>query len=428
MGGSSIKGISVIQIDGCRVCRNRELIEIPSLGDQIIINFSDTIDMGRFSAPLDLVICGKCGLLQLKYTVSREIMYKKYWYRSGISTLMVSFLRDIVISAQKFVELSPGDIVIDIGANDGTLLRQYGQLGLKKIGFEPSNLFKYGSNSDIHMINDFFNYVSFRKEVGNATAKIITSIAMFYDLDDPNEFVEDIKKCLHPDGLWIIQMNYLGSMLKNYSFDNISHEHLEYYSLHALKYLLDMHGLSIIKAELNEVNGGSIRAYITLKNSGVKVSEEDLSDVQKLLTSEIESNLLSVTTYVSYFNRIKEIGLCLSKFINEEKTKGKIIGIYGASTRGFVLLQYFKINSNLVSFAIDKNPEKWGKFIPGTGLKIYEPNAIYKMKADYLLLLPYHLLDEIIIQESKFLEQGGKIIVPLPEPALVSSSGKELLR
>ena len=419
--------MAVTQLEKCRVCYNSKLIDIPSLGNQMVVNFSNTTGGEQLFAPLDLVICENCGLLQLKYAVSRDIMYKKYWYRSGISEIMISYLKDIVISAQRFIKLTASDVVIDIGANDGTLLRQYSNPGLKKVGFEPSELVQFNEDENTFMINDYFNYVSFRREFGNSKAKIITSVAMFYDLDDPNHFVEDVKKSLHQDGLWIIQINYLGSMLQNNTFDNISHEHLEYYSLHALKYLLDKHSLQIIRAELNKVNGGSIRVYITFRNSRLKFSAEDLSTVQKILESEEKSNLLSVTTYISYMSRIRDIGLRLSRFMNKEKTKGKVIGIYGASTRGFVLLQYFKIDSKLISFAADKNPEKWGKYIPGTGVKIYNPDVISERKPDYLLLLPYHLLEEITVQESHYLEKGGRILVPLPEPALVSSTGKEMI-
>ncbi len=419
--------LAVTKLENCRVCYSNKLKEVLSLGDQIIIGFSDLWDVEQFSAPLDLVICEKCGLLQLEYTVPRDIMYKKYWYRSGISTLMISHLKDIVISAQRFINLKKGDLVIDIGANDGTLLRQYTNLELMKVGFEPSELVHYNEDKDIIMINDYFHFDLFRKEFGNAKAKIITSIAMFYDLDDPNQFVEDIKECLYEDGLWIIQMNYLGSMLKNNTFDNISHEHLEYYSLHALKYLLDKHNLHMIRAELNEVNGGSIRVYITHNNSSLNFTSEDTKTVQKILENEKVNNLLSTTTYTAYMSTIREVGLRLTRFLTKEKNEGKVIGIYGASTRGFVLLQFFKIDSKLISFAVDKNSEKWGKFIPGTGVKIYKPDEISEKKTDYLLLLPYHLLKEVAVQESNYLQKGGGIIVPLPEPALVSSKGKEMI-
>ena len=418
---------AVVKLENCRVCNSNKLKEVLSLGEQFVIGFSDSRDVEQFSAPLDLVICEKCTLLQLEYTVPRDMMYRKYWYMSGISTLMVSYLKDIVISAQRFISLKQGDIVIDIGANDGTLLKQYTTLGLMKVGFEPSDLFHYNEDEDIIMVNDYFQSDSFKKEFGNSKAKIITSIAMFYDLDDPNQFVEDVKECLYKDGLWIIQMNYLGSMLKNNTFDNISHEHLEYYSLHALKFLLDKHNLNMIRVELNEVNGGSIRVYITHNNSTINFTTQDSKTVQEVLEKEKEDNLLLSTTYTEYMKTIREIGLRLTRFLIKKKDEGKVIGIYGASTRGFVLLQFFKIDSKLISFAVDKNSEKWGKFIPGTGVKIYSPDEISEKKTDYLLLLPYHLLEEVAIQESNYLQKGGRIIIPLPEPKLLSSKGKEVI-
>ncbi len=258
----------------CRVCGSNKLIPILSLGDQYVTNFVDDAKGDYPHAPLELVLCnvkdGGCGLLQLRHTVERDLMYRKYWYKSGISTTMVKALADIASAAERLVNLSTGDIVIDIGANDGTLLRQYKTPGLVTVGFEPSNLWKLGIEGNSKIINDYFNYESFRRELGSKKAKVITSIAMFYDLEDPNTFVEDIKKCLDENGVWIIQMNYLGLMLENNTFDNISHEHLEYYSLLSLLNLLDKHNLEAFDVELNDVNGGSFRIYIKHKGGNVQ--------------------------------------------------------------------------------------------------------------------------------------------------------------
>ena len=416
------------ELKKCRVCENEQLLEILSLGNQLIVNFADSGNTEGISAPLNLVLCPKCGLLQLKYTVARDLMYRKYWYKSSMSVLMRKYLNDVVKSATNFISLNPEDIVLDIGANDGTLLQQYLSPDLVRVGFEPSDLYRYNTDSSIVMINDYFNHDEYSRNFGSKKAKIITCIAMFYDLDDPNVFVRDITMCLQEDGLWIIQMNYLGSMLDGNTFDNISHEHLEYYSLHTLQYLLNLHGLEIVKAELNEVNGGSIRAYVMFKDRKNTVHAADYDSVSSILENEKEKGLMSLQTYILFMDRINEIGRKLINFMKNEKQHGKKFCIYGASTRGFVILQYFKIGSYLIDYAVDKNSEKWGKSIIGTGIKIFGPNKIYDSNPDYLFLLPYHLAEEIRGQESRYLDNGGKILVPIPEPALISSSGKEKIK
>ncbi len=408
----------------CRVCGSSKLIPILSLGDQYVTNFVDNPKEGFAKGPLELVLCdlkdGGCGLLQLKHTVDREILYSKYWYQSGISPTMVKALADIVSSGKKLAKLSRGDIVIDIGANDGTLLRQYAIPGLVTVGFEPSDLWKLASKGTSKIINDFFNCAAFRKEFGSKKAKMITSIAMFYDLENPNAFVEDIRQCLDRDGVWIIQMNYLGLMLENNTFDNICHEHLEYYSLLSLSNLLRRHDLEAFDVELNDVNGGSFRIYIKHKDSliqGFPGSSKRLEDQKKY---EGRMGFDSYKIYGNFAKRIEQTKNKLTTFLNSEIKKGKKVFIYGASTRGLVVLQYGGIDNKLIEAATDMNPCKWGKYIVGTGIPIISIEEYRKRKPDYLFVLPYHFLDEIKNQESAFLDAGGKIIVAIPDFKIIS--------
>jgi hypothetical protein len=395
------------------------------LGEQFVTNFVEASDKDALKAPLDLVLCDSatgCGLLQLKHTLNHDVLYKKYWYKSGLSTTMVKALANIVSCATQLVPLSSGDIVVDIGANDGTLLRQYKTPAVITVGFEPSNLHELAVEGTSKIINDYFNHEAFKKEFGDKKAKVITSIAMFYDLENPNSFVEDIRKCLHKDGVWIIQMNYLGLMLEENTFDNISHEHLEYYSFFSLQHLLNKHELEAFDVELNDVNGGSFRIYVKHKGSAL----QGFPDAQKRLTDftekEAKMGLDRLETYKAFAQRINTIKNDLLRFLRQEKLRGKKLFIYGASTRGLVVLQYAGVDNKLIEMAADMNPDKWGKYIVGTGIPIVSIDEYRKHKPDYLFVLPYHFLEEIELQEKSFLESGGKMVVAIPKFKVISKA------
>ena len=414
------------EVKQCRICGSKNLVPILSLGEQYAVGFLDDPKEKTIKAPLDLVLCnvknGGCGLLQLRHTLDHDILYRKYWYKSGISTTMVTALGDIVSSAEKIIKLNPGDIVIDIGSNDGTLLRQYKTRGVQTVGFEPSNLWELGVEGNSKIFHDYFNYETFSKEYRERKAKIITSIAMFYDLEKPNEFVEDIKKCLDKNGLWIIQMNYLGLMLDDNTFDNICHEHLEYYSLLSLENLLEKHDMDVIDVELNDVNGGSYRVYIKNKNGNVKPFPGGNERVKKLKQDEQKKGFDDKKVYDEFSKRVSGIKNQLVDFLEHEKEQGKRTYIYGASTRGLVVLQYAGINNRLIQSAVDKNQDKWGKYIVGTGIKVIPFDEYRKNLPDYLLVLPYQFKNEIVNQEAEFLKKGGKMIFALPNFQIIDKN------
>jgi hypothetical protein len=407
------------EISACRVCGSKELIEILSLGEQYVVDFVDNPSGDSNKGPLNLVICKNCGLLQLKHTFDHDSLYKKYWYKSGISTTMVAALSDIVKKAETLIPLAENDIVIDIGSNDGTLLEQYNKNNITRIGFEPSNLGTLVNAKNITVIHDYFTFEQFNKEFMTKKAKIITSIAMFYDLDNPNKFVEDVKNSLDDNGLWIIQMNYLGSMLSNNTFDNISHEHLEYYSFTTLNYLLRKHDLVPFDVETNDVNGGSFRIYIKKVGAKIKPFAGSSERIEKLVLYEKNLELDKIKTYNAFADRIKKIRTDLLNLLNEKKKEGKKIFIYGASTRGIVILQYVGITNKLIDAATDKNPDKWGKYIVDTEIKIMSIDQYRQEKPDYLFVLPYHFIDEIKEQEHEFINKGGKLIVAIPNVRVI---------
>lgn len=410
-------------INNCRVCGFEKLTPILSLGDLYISDFLEENEMNEAEkVPLDLVLCnendGGCGLLQLKHTVSNEVMYRRYWYFSGTNKTMTDELVGIARKVESLIDLKSNDYVMDIGVNDGTLLRGYETIGLNRTGFEPArNLEKFNSVGTTKIINNFFNYEDWQKEFGDIKAKAITAIAMFYDLDDPNKFVGDVVKCLDKEGVFIIQMAYLPSMLLKNMFDNICHEHLEYYSLLSLENLLKRHNLEVFDVELNDINGGSFRIYIKHKNGGqsIKISEGAQQRINDLKEDEKKLELNSKKVYEDFAERVEKIKKEVFDFIKSEVEKGKKVYAYGASTKGNTLLQYFNLDNSLIEAAAERNPTKWGKKTVGTNIKIISEEQMRIDKPDYLLILPWHFLKEFKERESDYLNSSGKFIIPLPK-------------
>jgi hypothetical protein len=320
-------------------------------------------------------------------------------------------LEDIVVQACEVAHPKPGDIVIDIGCNDGTLLRSYKIPGLNLVGFEPAkNLVEDARNGTGYIFNDFFGSDLFRKKFPDSKAKIITSIAMFYDLDDPESFVADIVKVLDTRGIWVIQQNYLLSMLEQNGFDNIGHEHLTYYSLGTMNRLLSKHNLEIFDAETNDVNGGSFRTFIAGKGQyQVRKTVGEMEERETMLFSKEPS------IYKTFAENIRGIRSQLKEFIVDQAKEGKTVYVYGASTRGNTILQYCKLDYRLIKKATDANPEKWGRKTPGTEIPIVSKAEARQDTPDYFLILPHHFLKEIMKEEKQYLESGGKFIIPLPK-------------
>ena len=411
----------MLTITECRSCCSTNLTNILSLGLQYPSNFIElnSISDKREQIPLELIFCEKkdCGLLQLKHTASRESLYKEYWFRSGLNEKMIEALKDITKSVEKRISLSENDIVLDIGCNDGTLLRSY-QSKVRLVGFEPaSNLVDEAKEGTDLIINNFFSFHEFMQYFPNERIKVITSIAMFYDLEDPNSFVSDIVSCLDLDGIWVIQMAYLIPMLELNAFDNIVHEHLEYWSLKSLKRLLEEHNLEIFDVELNDVYGGSFRIFVkTKRNDKINIQ----NSVDEFLKKEDEFGLEKKETYLNFANRVNSLKNKLNDFIKKEISNGKLIYAYGASTKGNTLLQFYNLNNKLISKAADRDSKKFGKMTVGSNIPIISEEQARDEKPDYFLVLPWHLVDFFKERENKFLNNGGKFIVPLPDFKIIS--------
>jgi NDP-4-keto-2,6-dideoxyhexose 3-C-methyltransferase len=411
----------------CRVC-NSSLDPILSLGEQYISNFLTPEQPDGSKAPLELVLCSRCRLLQLKHSVPADAMYKNYWYQSGTNQSMRTALGDIAERAEELIHLREGDSVLDIGCNDGTLLGSYRTPGIYKIGFDPAeNLAKFSRKAAHKVIVGFFDLEIFLRvpDLHSVRPKLVTSIAMFYDLENPNRFVADVKKVMHPDGLWIVQMSYLPLMLKQNDFGNICHEHLEYYSLQSFEYLLNLHDFVLVDVELNDVNGGSFRAYI--RNRGAAESafgsesyrREAVVRVCALREREARMGLDKMEPYREFAARVERIKQDVSEFIKDHVKRKQKVYVYGASTKGNTMLQYFGLDNSLISAAAERNPDKWGKVTVGTRIPIVSEAEARAAKPDYFLVLPWHFVEEFTAREKDYLSASGRFIVPLPHFALI---------
>jgi len=396
------------KINKCLLCKNSKLRRLFSLGNLFVSNFVEKNKIKKgIKAPLTLMYCSKCTLLQLSHIAPQEIMYKKfYWYRSGITKTMREGLKDIYRSSLKYVDLNKNDVILDIGANDGTLLKYY-KKKFKTIGCEPAkNLVNELKRNCNYVINDFWSYKKLKNILNKKKLnkpKIITAIGMFYDLENPNKFIKDSAEALDEKGIFIAQLMCLKSMIDKNDLGNICHEHIEFYSLKSLKYLFENNGLEIFKIEENEINGGSYRIFCRKFNKGsIKLNESNV--------------LNSVKKFVK---RIKKNKFVTNRFINKITNDGKTIFLYGASTKGNTLLQYYNLNSKKIPYAAERSPEKWGKYTIGTGIKIISEKQARRLNPDFFLVTPWGFIKEFVKRESIWLKKGGRFILPFPKFKLI---------
>ena len=412
-------------ITTCRICDSTNLKIVISLGDQYITSrFPNYCDFSTPKTPIDLCVCQNCRLLQLYQTTMPSELYEyEYGYRSGISNTMREHLKKYQEEILSIVQLNEGDVIVDIGSNDSTMLQYYSNK-LKRIGVDPtgSQFKEYYIN--VELLATYFTHQNFKNIYGDIKCKLVSSISMFYDLPQPVQFAKDIYNILDDNGIWTCEQSYLLSMLKTNSIDTICHEHLEYYSLHQIKEIADRSNFKIIKVEFNDCNGGSFRIYFAKKYSSMY--KEDTEVIDKIIKEEIEYGLHDDNIFKHFMDNCDNQINKLKKFIDVVNKNNKKIYIYGASTKGNCLLQYGNITENDIKYAVERNPKKEGK-MTSTGIRIIMEEQMRKEQPDYLLVLPWHFKNEIIQRESDFLEKGGQLIFPFPEFEIIGSKPKVVI-
>lgn len=414
------------EITKCRVCGNSKLELLLDLGNQALTGIfplpKEQVDV----MPVQVVRCDGqfpdcCNLIQLKHTYDLSTMYgENYGYRSGLNQSMIDHLRSVVIEAFSITEnnLKNGDLVIDIGSNDSTLLQFYNKINpnlkLDFIGIDPTGKkFKEFYPDYIKLIPDFFGSENTTKLLNGKKAKIITSIAMFYDLPDPVEFARQIVSCLDPkEGIWILEQAYTPLTIKTSDLSVFCQEHIEYYGLMQVKWVLEKVGMRLLNVSMNNSNGGSFRVVATTNTTTYKTNIRQLKQIEKIL--EKENRLFNDNNLFRNFrNSIDKEKDKLIKLLNDLKKSNKSVIGLGASTKFNVLLQYFGITTDLLPYVAEVNPYKFGRLTPGTNIPIISEQEASIINPDYYLVGPWHF-KENILNRFKETNYQGKFIFPLP--------------
>jgi hypothetical protein len=411
--------MNYFEIDRCRISGSQNLITVLDLGVQALTGvFPKSPDEDITAGPLKLVWCPDSGLLQLQHTYDLNEMYgDNYGYRSGLNASMVTHLKNKVKQLQRVVQLTANDIVVDIGSNDATLLRSYENGEIKRVGIDPTgNKFRSFYDDSMLLIADFFNATEFNKQLQGKSAKIITSISMFYDLQSPIDFVRDIQQILDIDGIWHFEQSYMPTMLRMNSYDTVCHEHLEYYSLTVVKKLLDSCDMKIVDVQMNSINGGSFGVTAAHKGSSLKSNQ---AVIDWMLAQEDRIGLHTPTPFRNFEERVFSHRKNLVELIGSLRADGKKIVGYGASTKGNVLLQFCGFGPNDIDCIAEVNVDKYGSYTPGSNIPILSEQEVKAMQPDYMLVLPWHFRDSIVRREEEYLARGGKLIFPMPEIEIV---------
>ena len=403
-----------MKIKNCRSCKSKKLVKLYSLGNQY---FTGIFPSNKYSkiprGNLGMLICNNCKLLQLDENFDSNEMYgDNYGYMSSLNKSMISHLYLKSLNLKKKYDLKSKKSILDIGSNDGTFLAFFNK-NFNLFGCDPT-IKKFGKfyRKDITKIQNFFSSNLFK----NIKFDLITSISMFYDLPDPLKFAKEINSILKKNGVWHIELSYMPMMIKNRSYDTICHEHLEYYSLKSLKYLLTKAGLKITNLSFNQINGGSIEVDVVKKSSKYKECKDLINWV---LESEHVNQYNEIKKHKSFYNECLNHKKLLKKLLVTLKKQNKKVVGYGASTKGNVLLQFCGINSKIINNIAEVNKYKFNRYTPGSKIKIVSEKSVKLKKPDYMLVLPWHFKDYIVKRERDFLKKGGKLIFPLPEIEIV---------
>ncbi len=407
--------MKIREVNNCRLCGRGGLKEIIDFGMMDIPKWPKDKD-GGVKAPLKLMYCMECGMGQLAHSIDREDFFRDYWYRTGMNGTMRAHMENLAKSVSREIKIKESDIIVEVGSNDGTLLRFF-KKG-KLVGFEPSNLCPEETEGGIEWVNDFFEPDKLPKSYyGNV--KAFLSIAMFYYLDEPEKFAAEVEKLLAPNGIWVCEMAYTIDLIDQVSFDFINHEHVTIWSAGQFDRVIKNIGLEIFRIERSNLNGGSIRFWVG--RPGVRHVEKSVSE-----TMAIEKGRMSEEDWQGLAKRIKHVSNKLSDLVKGLNDQGKNIMVYGASTRGLTTLGSSKLDDKQIAAAVEVTSQKFGRYYGSTGIKIIPEEVMRANPPDALLILPYSFINEFLQREKEYLGGGGVFVVPMPEPKILTIKASEV--
>lgn len=412
-------------ITKCRSCHSATIVEVLRFSEQyvgtIFVESNESNSMSTVKIPLTLLLCKNCGLIQLKETVKPELLFTNYFYRTGVNQTMKRDLHDVVDYALNNIKIESDDYVVDIGANDCTMIGMFTP-NLHRIAVEPAKNIDWSHvDKSITILNNYFSKEVVLNVTNEKKVKIITSTAMFYDLDDPNLMTKDIKAILDKNGICVIQVSYLLDTIRDMNFYDVVHEHLEYYSLKSINYLMENNGLQIIDASTNFTNGGSLRILVTHKENKIPKSKQ----FEDILFEEEKWKLDDPQTYIHYWNKIQNIIKKSKNFVlNEINNDGFVIGL-GASTKGNVLLQICEIDKKMLPYISERNREKVGLRTLGTDIEIISEEKARHLNPSCMLVIPWNFKEEILEREKVYIQNGGKMLFLIPYPHVIDKNGEK---
>lgn len=410
----------VFKLKYCRLCKSKNIISVLDLGKTALansfLNKKQLSDKELFF-PLGLNFCPNCGQLQISHVVNPELMFRNYVWVSSTSHVTREHFKEYAEMVFKKLDMKKGDLVVEMGSNDGVLLKPFKIMGAKVLGVDPArNVAKRATLEGINTLPYFFNS-KIAKKISKkyGKAKVISGNNVFAHIHDLDEIVMGVKNLLEKDGVFVIEFPYLIDFVEKNLFDLVYHEHLSYLAIAPLAKFFKKHDMEIFDVVKTPVHGGSIRLFVQRVGGRYKTNKS----VSKYIEIEKQKKLDKLQTYIKYANSIKNNKKDLMKILKDLKMKKKKIAAFGAPAKGNTLLTYFNIDTKILDYIVDDSSYKHNLYTPGTHIPIYNPDRLEIDKPDYIFMLAWNFADDLMKRLKEFKKSGGKFIIPVPKPHII---------
>lgn len=406
----------------CRLCDSKDLEQVLALEPSPPANSfvsRERLDIVQEKFPLDVAICGHCGHVQLRDVVDPRLLFEDYVYVSGTSPVFVDHFRRYAADVVERLDIKRGDLVVDIGSNDGTLLRFFQAAGCRVLGIDPAKaIAQAASESGIETLAEFFTpAVAHDIRTSRGPARVITANNVFAHVDDLRGVLEGVRTLLSADGVFVFEVSYLVDVYEKTLFDTIYHEHLSYHSVRPLEKFFAANDMQLIDVVRVPSHGGSLRGFAQHAGGARGVQRS----VQGLIELESQLRLDHPATFKSFAARIDSLREDVRRLLTRLKGEGARIAGFGAPAKATTLLHHFQLGNDVLDFIVDDSPLKQGLFTPGQHIPVLSPAVLDERHPDYLLVLAWNFAQPIMATHSDYTSRGGQFIVPLPQLAMHGS-------